>query len=157
MTRILHYTLEQWDELLAAPWMAAAAIIDGDPSGPIGTGHETFSVRVAIKTAAATPTTRRQLVYRIAEELRDVYGLEPPPSMAEPKWPVALDHIRRSVAILDRTASAADAEEFRTWLWEIACGVAEAAREGFAGMGVRVSNAERAILDELRAELRLDA
>lgn len=152
MTRLLRYTLEQWDELRAAPWMVAAAVMDSDHSGPLGTSHERDAVRAALQ-AATKPGARRQLTYRIAEELLADYGGKPPASLGSPRWGVALDHLRRAVATLDTTTATADATDFRQWLWEIAESVAAAAREGFAGLGARVSEEEHEMLEHIRAEL----
>lgn len=152
MTRLLRYTLEQWDELRSAAWMVAAAVMDSDHSGPLGTSHERDAVRDALK-AATKPGARRQLTYRIAEELLSDYDGKPPASLGSPRWAVALDHLRRAMATLDATTAAAEATDFRQWLWEIAEGVAGAAREGFAGLGARVSEEEQEMLEHIRAEL----
>lgn len=136
------------------PWMVIAAVMDSDHSGPIGIGHEMSAARRAI-AAAMQRGARRKLAYRIAEELMVDRAGEPPDALGEPKWPVALDRLRRGVATLDEAAPARDAEDFRAWLWEIAVAVADAAREGFAGLGARVSAEEQAVLDEIKAELRI--
>lgn len=136
------------------PWMVVAAVMDADHSGPIGTGHEMSAARRAI-AAAMQRGARRKLAYRIAQELMVDYAGEPLPALGEPKWQVAVDRLRRGVATLDEAAPARDGDDFRAWLWEIALAVANAAREGFAGLGARVSDEERAVLDEIQSELRI--
>lgn len=154
MTRLLRYTPDQWDQLRAMPWLVVAAVMDSDRSGPIGTGHEMSAARRAI-AGATRSGARGRLAYRVAEELIEENAGKPLPSLGEPKWQVALDRLRRGVATLDDAAPARDSEDFRAWLWEIAQEVANAAREGFAGLGARVSTEEQAVLDEIRLELRM--
>lgn len=155
MTRLLHYSLEQWDDLIAAPWLAALAVMDGDPSGMVGTGKEQLAAQIRIKTAAAAGSEYTELVFRVAEELRDLHKLQPPASLGEIGWHVALDRLGHVVEILELMASDKDSHGFRMWLFEIATEVAEAAKEGIAGLGARVSHAEHALLAELKSELRL--
>ena len=156
MSRLLQYPLEQWDVLVAAPWMAAAAVITGDRSGTIGTEREVDTARDLISRAADAGSQRSDLVCRVAAELRDDHDLDPPPGSIELNWEVALDRLRRVNPVLDELASNRDASEFRSWLYEVAEAVAGASREGFAGLGPRVSRNEESILREIRRELHLD-
>jgi hypothetical protein len=157
MTRLLQYPLEQWDQLVAAPWFAAAAVIDSDKSGSFGRGREVDALQEAITVAADATDVRSELVYRIAQQLRDDYDLQPPAAVGNPSWNVALDRVRVAVEVLDALAAPDDSEDYRRWIMEIATAVAQAAREGFAGLGHHVSRDEKAILDELAKDLRLPA
>jgi hypothetical protein len=67
---------------------------------------------------------------------------------------IALAELRATVAMLDR-ACPRESRPFRSWLNEVAARVAEAAKEGgLLGFGgVRVSDAERAALEEISAAL----
>ena len=156
MTRLLQYPLEQWDQLVAAPWFVAAAVIDSDKSGSFGRTREVDALRSAIDVAAGATDVRSELVYRIAQQLRDEHGLEPPAAVGDPTWNSALDRVRETVQVLHALAAPSDSADYRTWLMEIAMAVAQAAREGFAGLGHHISHDEQAVLAELRKDLGLN-
>lgn len=70
----------------------------------------------------------------------------------------ALEQVRASMAVLEKTGSKENADAYRGMLYEIAEKVANAAREGgFLGFGgAQVSEGERSFLNELQRTLELE-
>jgi hypothetical protein len=72
---------------------------------------------------------------------------------------ISLEHARGSVALLRAKGTPEELGAFGAWLWNIAQGVAKAAKEGgFLGFGgTEISPPEQAYLAELKSALDLEA
>jgi hypothetical protein len=65
-----------------------------------------------------------------------------------------LENLRQSLGVLEAKATAEEIAEYKEFIKSVAEHVAEAHREGFLGLsGERVSDAERAAIDEISAAL----
>ena len=117
--------------------------------GEISRPNHSFSSLKLIKAVASdfeTPQARSD----VQKALKDCFaGAQPTDSVQR-----SLAHLREVSKILDAKAPA-DAAAFKTWLRSIGQNVAEAASEGsFLGLGgVRVSDAEKATLDDIAEAL----
>jgi hypothetical protein len=79
-----------------------------------------------------------------------------PDSIGEALLERAVDTCRKVVALLEERSDPREAEGFRTFLADVALGVANAAGGGFLdGGGVRFSRAEHAAVDAIRDALAL--
>ena len=156
------FTPEEWRLIVASPMLAGMAVTLADPSGLFGTIREGFSgasaLMAAKKDAGANAIARAIAADFDTAEGRtaardairaDMTGKTPAELKAQ-----ALDGLRRVSAILAAKAPG-DAPAFRAWLKAIAANAADASSEGgFLGFGgVRVSDAEKATLDEIDAAL----
>ena len=152
-------TTEEWNLLLGAPTLAAMAVTLADPSGLFGMLKEGMSSGRAVLAAMKDPHADA-LAQALAHDLATSEGRhavsatlkanlagKPP---AEMKAEV-LQSLGRVAALVDQRAPA-EAAGFKTWLLHIAEQAAEASTEGgFLGFGgIRVSDAEKATLDDLR-------
>jgi hypothetical protein len=77
------------------------------------------------------------------------------PKSIEEARTLALDHVRRTAALVDAKGPPADAQAFKRWLVDVGQKVAEASKEGgFLGFGgTQVTDEERAAVGELSAAL----
>ena len=152
-------TTEEWNLLLGAPSLAATAVTLADPSGIFGMLKEGMASGRAVLAAMKDPHADA-LAHALAEDLATADGRhavtatlkatlsgKPP---AEAKAAV-LDSLSRIAALVDQRAPA-EAAGFKAWLLHIAEQASEASTEGgFMGFGgVRVSDAEKATLADLR-------
>jgi hypothetical protein len=133
------FTTEEWRLILASPMLAGMAVTLAEPSGIFGTLKEGFAGASALLTAKKDAGANA-----IARAIA---------APAEMKAQ-ALEGLRQVNAILAAKAPD-DAPGFRAWLKDIAANAAEASSEGgFLGFGgVKVSDAEKATLEELDAAL----
>jgi hypothetical protein len=162
MTDKTAFTAEEWRLVLASPMLAGMAVTLADPNGIFGTMKEGVSGATAL-LAARKDTAANAIARAIAadfdtaegrtavrDSLRaDMTARTPPELKAQ-----ALEALRKVGAIMQQRAPD-DAPAFRDWLVAIAQKAAEAASEGgFLGFGgVRVSEAEKATLAEIRSAL----
>lgn len=158
------FTDEEWTRLLESPMLASVAVTAADPSGLWGTVKEGLAASGAFaeaKTdAAANELVRAVVADYDTPEGRDAArdGLKAHFAGAEAAdvKPKVIGSLRQVAALLDAKAPE-DAPAFKAWLHDVARRVAEASREGgFLGFGgVRVSDAEKATLDEISEALKL--
>jgi hypothetical protein len=160
------FSTEEWKEVLASVMMAGMAVTLADPSGLIGLTKEGLASGSAL-LAAKNDANANALVKAVVADFEtsegrsaareaiktSVAGKQP----AEMKTSL-LEALGRVGSILDAKA-AADASAFKARLAQVSERVAEAAGEGgFLGFGgVRVSDAEKATLDDISKALRLSA
>jgi hypothetical protein len=156
------FTPEEWTKVLQSTMLVGIAVSAADPSGLWGTLKEAASGSSAVIEAKshaesselvkavasdfATPQARAD----VQKALKDCFsGAEPTDCVQR-----SLAHLRDVSKILDAKAPA-DAAAFKRWLRSIGQNVAEAASEGsFLGFGgIRVSDAEKATLDDIAAAL----
>jgi hypothetical protein len=156
------FTPEEWTEVLQSTMLVGIAVSAADPSGLWGTLKEAASGSSAV-IAAKSSAEPNELVRAVASDFAtpqarsDVQkALKDCVADAQPTDCVqrSLAHLRDVSKILDAKAPA-DAAAFKAWLRSIGQNVAEAASEGsFLGFGgVRVSDAEKATLDDIAKAL----
>jgi hypothetical protein len=163
------YSAEEWRIVLKAPLMAALAVVAASPSGPLGVLREMFAVGKLVaetKTQAAgqgglSNEILRALVADLASpdgrppvDMAELQGLSPAQLRAR-----ALDACRTVASLMDRKASAEEAEGVKRWLVTIAQRTADAAKEGgFLGVGgTRVSESETGAIREVARALGVDS
>jgi hypothetical protein len=160
------FSPEEWKEVLASVMIAGMAVSLADPSGLIGMTKEGLASGSAL-LAAKTDANANALVKAVVADFETAGGRsaarEAIKTIVTGKQPAEmkaalLETLGRTASILDAKA-AADAPAFKAWLVQISKRVAEAATEGgFLGFGgVRVSDAEKATLDEISRALGLSA
>lgn len=144
------FTPEEWDSIRQAPFMAGIAIVVASPSGLVGLWKESAAAGQMVFDRAANASS--ELVKSVAGDIRENMQV-PKPNSTDPAQvkTQALSSLTRALRALETKASAAEAAEYKNWLYSIAKGVAEAAKEGgFLGFGgTQVSEAETAALREV--------
>jgi len=160
------FTPEEWSDLLGSVMFAGMAVTLADPSGLIGLTKEGFASSSALLEAKTDPNAS-ELIKAVVSDfgtsegrtaargvIKSKLGGKPAAEMKA----IILDTLRQTSAVLD-AKSPDDAASFKAWLHRISERVANAAREGgFLGFGgVRVSDAEKATLDEVSRALKLTA
>jgi hypothetical protein len=164
MTAKADFTPEEWKQLLGSVMMAGMAVTLADPSGLIGLTKEGVASGSALVAAKSDPNSNALIKAVVADfetsegrsAARDFIKSSVAGKPAADMKAVALAALGRAGSILDTKASA-EAPAFKAWLSQISQRVAEAAGEGgFLGFGgVRVSDAERATLEEISKVLGL--
>ena len=160
------FSAEEWNTALGSVMMVGMAVTLADPSGLIGMTKEGLASGSAL-LAAKTDPDANELIKSVVADFetsegrsaarefikKTVAGKQP----AEMKTAL-LKALGHAGDIIESKAPA-DAPGFKAWLAQISQRVAELASEGgFLGFGgVRVSDAERATLDEISKTLRLSA
>ena len=160
------FTTEEWTDILGSVMFAGMAVTLADPSGLIGLTKEGFASSSALLDAKNDPSAN-ELVKAVVSDfgtsegrtaargvIKSKLGGKPSAEMKA----IILETLRQTSAVLD-AKSPADAAGFKAWLLRISERVAHAASEGgFMGFGgVRVSDAEKATLDEVSRALNLTA
>src|SRR6476620_1221187 len=154
-----NFTPEKWTKVLESTMLAGIAVSQADPSGLWGTLKEYFANTSALDPSKLDPDSS-ELIKAVIADFETAKGrsdLQKAVSrrfadVTEPAQCVqrSLAGLREVSAILDANAAACKA-----WLRGISQKVAEAAVEGgFLGFGgVRVSDAEKATLDDIAKAL----
>ncbi len=159
------FTPEEWNNLLAAPLIAALAVTAADPSGLWGLLRENFaSARVLMETKH---TTTSALIKEIIADLETAEGRAAARAAIEARLKDAKPgeiktrtiEMLKSIGSSVEAKSPASAPALKDWLRTIATRVAEASKEGgFFGIGgVAVSEPEKLTLSEIDAALGLHA
>jgi hypothetical protein len=153
------FTVDEWKNVAAAPFMAGLVVTMSDLSGPVGVTKEALAVGKVI-TESATGSSS-ELIKSLAESFKSGARPEMPP------MPKDRDQARSSfvnlcsqaVAAVAAKASPAEAQEFKMWLMSIARKAADAAKEGgFLGFGgTQVSAKEQSALSQLGTALGVSA
>ena len=157
------FTREEWNVIVSSPMLAGMAVTLADPSGLWGMMKEGASgVRALLEVkndanaselvkamASDFETSEGRTVARDALQAR-LTGKSP----ADLKEQALAGLVEAGKLVDDKSPS--EAGEFKQLLKSVAVQVAEAAKEGgFLGFGgVRVSDAEKASVDEVVAKLR---
>jgi hypothetical protein len=160
------FTPEEWKQVLESVMLSGMAVTAADPSGLIGVLKESMATGRNLLVARSDPESN-ELVRAVAAEYETSEGRQAAREQlkATLQGSKATDVRAKSIAALHDIAALldakapADAPGFKTWLQHIATGAAEAANEGgFMGFGgVRVSEKERATLNEVSSALGLRA
>jgi hypothetical protein len=157
-----NFTPEEWTKVLQSAMLVGIAVSAADPSGLWGTLKEAAAGSRAL-TAAKADAGSNELILAVASDFETSQGradvqkaLNVCFADAHPADCVqrSLANLREVAVILDAKAPA-DARAFKAWLRGISQTVAEAAAEGtyLSFGGVRVSDAERATLDDIATAL----
>jgi hypothetical protein len=148
MTAEGDFTEQEWKLVLQGPPSAGMIVITAQRGGSV---RESFSMAKAYGEArkehgeselldaiAASKPEIDRTRYHSAEELKE-HGLQ---------------HLREAVELLNQKAESNEVEEYKRFVLTLAQRVAEAHKEGFLGLsGERVSEAERAAIEEIAATL----
>jgi hypothetical protein len=144
------FNAEDWSTVVDGPLYAGLRMIAADRGGTL---RETMAMGRVYQEARA-----RQGTSPLLDEL-----IKSPPAI-DPEQvkaaggdisTVATDHLRRAMQILETTATAQDADAYKTFVMSVAQAVAGAHKEGgFLGIGgTRISDAENHALDEISSAL----
>jgi hypothetical protein len=155
MSKQTDYTPEEWKTISAAPVLAGLLVSVSDMSGPIGVVKEALAVVKAVTESAAT--TSNELIKTLAEQIKARGGKPETPELPADRQGVhaaLIDHCKRAAAIVAQK-SAAEADEYKRWLVNLAGKTAEASKEGgFLGIGgTVVSEEESSAVKELASAL----
>ena len=148
MTAEGDFTEQEWKLVLQGPPSAGMIVITAQRGGSV---RESFSMAKAygearkehgeselLDSIAASKPEIDRTRYHSAEELKE-HGLQ---------------HLREAVELLNQKAESNEVEEYKRFVLTLAQRVAEAHKEGFLGLsGERVSEAERAAIEEIAATL----
>ncbi len=148
MTGKSDFTEEEWRQILEAPPSAGMIVITAQSGG---------SVRESFSMAKAYTEARKH--HGESELLDEVVSTKPEVdhtragSVEELKGH-NLQNLREAIGVLETKAEPGEIEEYKRFIVGLAERVAEAHREGFLGLsGERVSDTERAAVDEIAATL----
>ena len=160
MTTKAAFNADEWQKLQQAPVTAGMYITLASPS--IGDSlKEPMAVASRI-AKAATESTGSELMQTLTGEFKDfatARASKPDLDMGQPDQvkQQALDNVRDAARLVEQKGTAAEAAEYKQWLYDLARASAEAAKEGdFMGIGgEKVNDAEREALDKLAGTLGL--
>jgi len=148
MTGKADFAPEEWELVLQGPPSAGLIVATAQRGG---------TLRESISIAKAYVEARQH--HGESELLDEIVTTKPEidhtrySSVAELKEH-GLQHLRDSVALLERKATPAEVDEYRQFVLNLADKVANAHREGPLGLsGERVSDAERAAITEIAGAL----
>ena len=165
------FTDEEWMDVMNAPLNAGGLVLSMSPSGPMGLVHEIramFQAMHDLTKANATSPLMQAIAEYIAhkpskeeeaelqalskQQQQEFKGLKP--EEAKQKM---MDNLREAVALVSSKSSPEDVQAYKELVFGVAEKVAGAAKEGgFMGIGgVVVSDTEKTLLDEIKAELDL--
>lgn len=156
------FTAEEWARVLESTMLVGVAVSAADPSGLWGTIKEALASRTAVTTSKFVSSN--ELVKAVVTDLETSEGrsivqdaMREHVVGAQPAEIVhrSLESLRDVAAVIDQKAPN-DSAEFKLFLCGVGQKVAQAASEGgFLGFGgVKVSDAEKATLDDIAAALR---
>lgn len=161
MTTKTDFTAEEWEQLLEAPMSIAMYIAVASPS-IFGSIKE--AVSVAKNIAKKTKEGATELLSFLLADYQDKESAKLAQPEFESKDPASikqevLDELGAVVALLDEKATAEEASEIKSWLYQVGVDAANASKEGgFLGIGaVRVSDEEKAALVEIAGALGVEA
>jgi hypothetical protein len=154
---------DEWTKILQSTMLAGMAVTAAEPSGLWGALKEAFASSSALAAAKTNPGSSELIRAVVADfetkEGRSAVQEALRKHLAGANKPA--DAVQRSLANLKEVSAILDAKApqdavgFKEWLQTIGQNVAEAASEGgFLGIGgVKVSNAEKATLDDISKAL----
>lgn len=167
------FTVEEWGSIISVPASVGALVVTADPSGPMGmigefkaimgtmkeyvAAHSDSPLMSAIGTYMSTKPTEEEeaQLKQWAEGEQDEMKANKPQNQEELKQ-VIRDRTAEALAMLRaKSVSEEDISLFKSMMYAVAESVANASKEGtFLGFGgVRVSEAEKSILEQIKAEL----
>ena len=158
------FTPEEWETIRNAPYLAAAAVMVAGRSGILGSIKEalvtaqTFYESASSESPLIKALSAQDEVELSQEFVSNQLSLREADQAPEKLRSLAVEQCQAAVALLKQKGGAGEAESYQRWVMDMAEKVANAAKEGaFFGLGgVRVSDAEQAILADLAAALQVD-
>ena len=160
------FTADEWAKIRDSVMAASLAVTAADPSGLLGTIKEAIAGGSAM-LAAKSDAGAGELIKAVVADFESADALKEMRQSVKERFrgAKASEISSRSVEALAEVGSLLDSKapedvaEFKAWLRGISQKVAEASSEGgFLGFGgVKVSDAEKATIDEVDKALRLSA
>jgi len=144
---------EQWAQVRSSPLAAAAAVIFASPSGMGGAAREVGSALAAIAEHAEKAAATSMLTTAFSSGLNvDSFSQ----FTANTSRSSILQTIASAASAVDML-NADEAQDFKSMIMDVAQKTAEASKEGgFLGFGgTKISDAEAAVLEEIRRTLAL--
>ena len=162
MAKKADFTSEEWQRILSLPQVASLYLALASPSGPIGLVQEMVASTKGILEALKA-SSGNELIDAVAADMREKAEkrerLEPPLKPGNDANEVKAQCLQacREVAALLSQKAAADAQQYKQWVYQAAQNSANAAKEGgvFGIGGERVTEAETAALKEIANALDL--
>ena len=162
MAKKADFTLEEWQEILSLPQVAALYLALASPSGPLGLAQEMIASTKGIVEALKS-SSGNELIDAVAADMREKAEkrerLEPPLQTSNDPNELKSQCLQacRNVAALLSQKAPADAQAYKQWVYQAAQNSAAAAKEGgvFGIGGERISEAETVALKELATALEL--
>jgi hypothetical protein len=170
------FTVEEWGQIISAPAAVGALVVTADPSGPMGLISEFRAIMSSMKSYVEANSGSSPLMAAIQDYMATKPSEEEETQLKEwankqqeemkankPKTPEELsarlhESVDKTLAMIAaKGATDADLRSFKSMMVSVAESVADASKEGgFLGFGgVRVSEREQSVLDQIRAELSL--
>jgi hypothetical protein len=164
MTTKTDFTVEEWNVIRRAPFMAALVVVAASPSGPVGVVKEMFAVGKTLADVKLHGASS-DLIKAVVADLETAEARQQSaPAELQGKTPdqartAALEACRQAAAVVEKKTKPDEAQAFKQWLVSVSQKVAEAAKEGgFLGLGgTRVSEQETSALKELTSVLGVKA
>jgi hypothetical protein len=164
MTTKTDFTVEEWNVIRRAPFMAGLVVVAASPSGPIGVVKEMFAVGKTLADVKLHGASS-DLIKAVVADLETAEARQQSaPAELQGKTPdqvrtSALEACRQAAAVVEKKAKPDEAQAFKQWLVSVSQKVAEAAKEGgFLGFGgTRVSEQETSALNDLASTLGVKA
>jgi hypothetical protein len=148
MTTKSEFNAEEWDQVTAAPALAALTVMLAERGG---------AIRESVALGRAYAEARRDGGTELIEQLVASPPQLDPRSLGQPDELTAKlpERIRSAIALVEQKATPEEAQEYRDFILRLADVVAHAAKEGgVLGIGGKeVTEQEQAALDELRGQL----
>jgi hypothetical protein len=167
------FTVDEWATIMAAPAAVGALVVTADPSGPMGLIGEFRAIMSSVKEYVGANAPNSPLLAAIqshmttrpteeqeaqlkqwAEQQQEEMKANKPKTPEEVKERIHANVDEALALLTAKGASEADMTTFKAMLVVVAESVANASKENtFLGFGgERVSEAERAALEQIRAE-----
>lgn len=168
------FTVEEWAQIVSAPAKVGALVVTADPSGPLGLLGEFRAIMESMKSYIEAHAADSPLIGALKEYVSTRPSAEEETQLKQwaenqqaemkanrPQTPEEMhtfvqDSLSATMTLLQtKGATDADVHSFKSMMYAIAEGVANASKEGgFLGFGGQlVSDKEAAVLTELKSEL----
>jgi hypothetical protein len=158
------FTVDEWNLIRRAPFMAGLLVVAASPSGPLGVVKEMFAVGKTladVKLHGASSDVAKALVADLESADARQQGT---PTELQGKSPdqvrsAALEACRQAATVVEKKGQPGETQAFKQWLVSVGQAVADAAKEGgFLGFGgTRVSEQEASALKDLSSALGVTA
>ena len=164
MAKKADFTLEEWQQILSLPQVAALYLTLASPSNPLGLAQEMIASTKGLVEALKS-SSGNELIDAVAADIREKAEkrerMEPPlkPGNDLNEMKAQCLQACREVAALLSQKAPAEAQAYKQWVYEAAQNSANAAKEGgvFGIGGERVSEAETAALREIATALDISS
>ncbi|HVK04965.1 MAG TPA: hypothetical protein VM490_15920 [Armatimonadaceae bacterium] len=151
-----NFSADEWKTLLGGPALAAAAVVAASPGGTLG---EMYGTLAGLREGMANANSDlvNGLLAISDDEAKQMGSLPPLPTEPAAARATALTRVQAAATLASEKAAsgaipASEAVAYKQFLYEVADRVANSGKEGaFLGLfgGVKVNDAERAVLGEL--------